>query len=135
MAAVKTSVAKDVDEYMDRLPADVRGVLDQVRLAIRSAAPKAEEVISYQIPTYKQHGPLIHFVAQKNHCSLIVVSKSVMEMFEKELSSFKTTGRTIHFSPEKPISASLIKKIVKIRIKENEELDAVKKLVAGKKRK
>lgn len=111
---------KTVDEYLIALPEDQQEALQKIREAIKAAAPQAEEVISYQIPTYKQNGPLVHFAAFKNHLSLVVVSKSIAEIFAKELAPFKSSGRTIHFTPEKPIPAALVKKIVKARVRENE---------------
>jgi uncharacterized protein YdhG (YjbR/CyaY superfamily) len=114
-------VASNVDEYLQRLPEDVRGCLEELRQTIRTAAPKAEEVISYQIPTYKYKGSLVHFAAFKNHCSFFGVSKKMLAFFEKELSPFKIAGTTIHFTPAKPLPTSLVKKIVAMRVKENEE--------------
>jgi uncharacterized protein YdhG (YjbR/CyaY superfamily) len=113
------AIPKTVDEYLASLPEDQQEALQKIREAIKAAAPKAEEVISYQIPTYKQNGPLVHFAAFKNHLSLVVVSKSIATLFEKELTPFKSSGRTIHFTPEKPIPATLVKKIVKERVREN----------------
>ena len=81
---------------------------------------KAEEVISYQIPTFKYHGPLVFFAAFRNHCSFYVVSKSIMETFSSELRLWDTSGTTIHFSAKNPLPVSLVKKIVKARIEENE---------------
>ncbi len=115
------AIPKTVDEYLMTLPEDQQEALEKIRQAIKSAAPKAEEVISYQIPTYKLNGPLVHFAAFKNHLSLVVVSKSIAETFAKELAPFKSSGRTIHFTPEKPIPAALVKKIVKERVRENGE--------------
>lgn len=119
--------ARTVDEYLGRLPGDIRMTLEKVRQAIKSAAPEAEEVISYQIPTYKYLGSLVHFAAQKNHCSMTVVSPTITEAFQTELQPYKISGRTIHFSPENPLPAPLIEKIVKVRIRENEERKAGKK--------
>ena len=112
--------ARDVDDYLASVPEETRVMLGKLRKTIKSAAPKAEEVISYQIPTYKYHGPLVHFVAQKNFCSFIVVSKPVMEKFKHELEGYDTSGTTIHFTAEKPLPAVLVKKIIKARIEENE---------------
>jgi uncharacterized protein YdhG (YjbR/CyaY superfamily) len=112
--------AKNVDEYLAAIPEEVRAVLEKLRRTIRAAAPKAEEVISYQIPTFKYHGPLVFFAAFRNHCSFYVVSKQIMETFSSELRLWDTTGTTIHFSAKNPLPASLVKKIVKARIEENE---------------
>ena len=75
--------AKNVDEYLAAAPEDVRSVLEKLRKTIRSAAPKAEEVISYQIPMFKYHGPLVFFAAFRNHCSFYVVSKPIMEVIHQ----------------------------------------------------
>src|SRR5256885_7626681 len=95
--------AKTVDEYINALPADFRITLEKLRQAITKAAPNAEEIISYQIPTYKYKGPLVHFAAFKDHCSLIVINKTILKTFEKELKNYKTTGTTIHFTTEKTL--------------------------------
>jgi len=82
--AKKGSPTGDVDAYLASVPPDLRTVLENLCQAIKAAAPEAEEVISYQIPTYKYHGPLVHFVARKNYCSFIVASKSILEIFKDE---------------------------------------------------
>jgi len=112
--------AKNVDEYLAAVSDEVRPVLEKLRKTIRSAAPKAEEVISYQIPMFKYHGPLVFFAAFRNHCSFYVVSKPIMDVFTSELKPWDTSGTTIHFSAKNPLPASLVKKIVKARIEENE---------------
>lgn len=123
----KPGIAKTVDEYLLMQPEEMQPVLEKLRQAIIKAAPKAEEIISYQIPTYKYFGPLVHFAAFKDHSSLIVVNKNIIKTFEKELQGYNTKGTTIHFTAEKPIPATLVQKIVKIRISENENLNALKK--------
>jgi uncharacterized protein YdhG (YjbR/CyaY superfamily) len=120
------NIPKTVDEYLKDLPSEVSGMLNKLRATIKSAAPHAEEIISYQIPTYKYHGALVHFAAFESHCSFFVVSKSILTMFEKELEPYKTSGTTIHFSTAKPLPVALVKKIVKARIKDNEERNAIK---------
>jgi len=110
----------DIDEYLHDVAPEQRELLEKVRRTIRSAAPKAEEVISYQIPTFKYLGPLIAFAAFKKHCSLFVMSYDVLRAYEGELKPFMGAKATIHFSSEQPLSAALIKKLVKARIAENE---------------
>ena len=117
----KGDTAKDVDAYLRAVPQDARVVLEKLRKTIKAAVPKAEEVISYRIPTFKYHGPLVFFAAFKNHCSLYVVSKSIMKTFSGELKPYDTSGTTIHFSADNPLPGTLVKKIVKARMKENEE--------------
>jgi uncharacterized protein YdhG (YjbR/CyaY superfamily) len=112
--------AKDVDTYLAQVPPGTRVVLEKLRRIIKATAPKAEEIISYQIPAYKFHGPLVFFAAFKNHCSLFVASKSIVKRFSKELEAFDTSGTTIHFTADNPLPGALIKKLVKTRIEEIE---------------
>jgi len=119
--------AKDVEAYLATVPSKNRAVLDDLRRAIKAAAPHAEEVISYRIPTYKYHGPLVHFVARDNYCSLIVVSESVIKKFSRELERYDVSGRTIHFSAENPLPEALVQQIVRTRLDENESLAREKK--------
>jgi len=131
----KDTVAGNVDEYLKRLPAAQRKILQDLRKVIRSTAPEAEEVISYQMPGYKYKGPVVFFAAFTNHCSLFGTSKQLLKTFEKELEPFHTSGTTIHFTPEKPLPASLVKKIVKLRMKQNEERFELKQAEKARKKK
>ena len=114
--------AKDVDEYLKALPQEARVVLENLRKEIKAAAPEAEEVISYQMPTYRYQGALVHFMAHKDYCSFFVVNKSILETFKNELKDYDTSGTTIHFTTENPLPPKLVEEIVKTRVRENELL-------------
>ncbi|MGZ7069039.1 MAG: iron chaperone [Methanobacterium sp.] len=116
----KETPTKDVDEYISSAPKKHQEALKNIRNAIREAAPQAEELISYRIPSYKYHGSLVHFAAFKNHCSFIVVNKTILETFKSELKGYYTSGATIRFTALKPLPEALVKKIVKKRMEENE---------------
>jgi len=118
-AAAKQESLASVREYLAAVPHPMRKVLSAMRAAIRQTAPKAEEKISYGIPTYKLNGPLIHWAAFKNHASLIGVDKGLLKHFAAELAPFKTAGSTIRFTAENPLPAALVKKIVKYRVAQN----------------
>jgi len=107
-----------IDEYIKSFPRDVQKKLESIRQTIKKFAPEAEEMISYQIPTFKLNGPLIYFAGFKNHVSVYPAPRSVPE-FKKELSAYKGGKGTVQFPLDKPIPLSLIKKIVKYRLKEN----------------
>jgi uncharacterized protein YdhG (YjbR/CyaY superfamily) len=111
---------KTVDDYLAALPAKERAVLQELREVITSAAPQAEEVISYNIPLYKHHGHLVGFAAFKHHCSLFVTNSAVPKQFAKELEPYEVKHTTIQFSVENPLPAALVSKIVRWRIAENE---------------
>ncbi|MGA9118453.1 MAG: DUF1801 domain-containing protein [Bacteroidota bacterium] len=112
--------AKDVDAYLSMVPRDKRAVLEKLRKSIQAAAPHAEEVISYGIPGYRYRGTLVFFAAFKNHCSLFAAGRSILEAFKDELKRYDISGTTIHFTPGNPLPATLVRKIVKARIVENE---------------
>ncbi len=114
-----------VDAYLAALPEEVRATLEKLRKTIKAAAPKATEVISYQIPMYKQDGMLVGFAAFKNHCSFFPGAKPVAT-YKDELKAYKTSKGTIQFPISKPLPAALVKKIVKTRIAENEKRAAEK---------
>jgi uncharacterized protein YdhG (YjbR/CyaY superfamily) len=119
-SAGKNTTPVDVDGYLAGLPIAQRRALAKLRKVIKAAAPKAQECISWRMPAYKYLGFLVFFAAFKNHCSFFVASTSLMKQLGKELSPYETSKGTIRFTPEKPLPATLVKKIVKARIKENE---------------
>jgi len=121
----KIPVAKTVDDYIQRYPADVQPVLQKIRQTIRKTAPKAEEVISYQIPGYKHNGMLIFFAAYKNHIAVYPAPRG-NEAFKKELSAYKGGKGTVQFPIDHPIPYDLITRITKFRLKENEDRVAAK---------
>jgi len=125
MKAIKTAPPKNVDEYVAVQPKKVQGILNKLRAAIKSAAPKAEEVISYQMPAYKYNGMLVFFAAWQSHIGLYPAGR--LMAFEKELAGYERSKGTIKFPLDKPIPYNLITRIVKFRVKENEEKAALKK--------
>jgi uncharacterized protein YdhG (YjbR/CyaY superfamily) len=116
---MKSAPAKDVDEYLAGAPKEARATLAKLRQTIKAAAPMASEVISYQMPMYKQNGMVIGFAAFKDHCSIFPGS-AVMDAHKEELKRYDTSKGTIRFPASKPLPAALVKKLVKARIKENE---------------
>jgi len=109
-----------VDEYLAGLPEEIRPVLQRLRETIRAAAPMAEEVISYGMPGYKYHGPLVFFAAQKHFLSFYGVSRELLESLASDLEGFEIAGTTIHFTADHPLPARLVQKIVKARLEQNE---------------
>jgi uncharacterized protein YdhG (YjbR/CyaY superfamily) len=109
-----------IDEYIATFPADIQSILQKIRATIRKAAPQAEEAISYQMPTFKLHGNLVHFAAFKNHIGFYPVPSGI-EKFKKELSVYKGAKGSVQFPLDKPIPYELIGRIVKFRVKENLE--------------
>jgi uncharacterized protein YdhG (YjbR/CyaY superfamily) len=115
MKAVKT-----VEEYLSLFPEHQQKELEKIRKAIKDAAPKAEELISYGMPGYKLNGVLVYFGGFKNHYSFFPAGNSVIKKFGSELKAYKTSKGTIQFPLNEPIPISLIKEMVKERARENE---------------
>lgn len=112
---------ESVDDYLAELPDDKRAALARLRKLIQAAAPKAAEVIGYQIPVYQYHGMLVGFAAFKNHCSSFVMSPSVMKAYDEELKNYDGAETTIHFAADKPLPMALVKKLIKARILEKRD--------------
>jgi uncharacterized protein YdhG (YjbR/CyaY superfamily) len=117
----KRTAPKSVEDYLESIPENARGALENLRKIIKKAVPDAVEIISYQIPTFKHNGKgLVAYYAHKNHCSLHLMSKSLMSVYKEELKSYDTTKASIHFTLEHPLSAALVNRLIKERINENE---------------
>ena len=114
--------SKTIDEYLAGVNADHRDALRKIREAIRAAAPKAEECISYGIPAFRLNGrSLVFFGAWANHCAFYPGSSATLKKFQDELSDFQTSKGTLRFSPDKPLPVALVKRLVKARIAENND--------------
>jgi uncharacterized protein YdhG (YjbR/CyaY superfamily) len=94
-------------------------ILRQLRQVIKAAAPKAEERISYGMPSYDYHGRLVYFAAFKNHVGLYAVGKA-QDRYTNELSAYLSGASTARFPIGEPLPVELIRKVVQARVKENE---------------
>lgn len=117
------------DEYIASFPPDTQLILEKLRSIIKSAAPKAEEIISYGMPAYKQHSVLVYFAGYKNHIGFYP-TPSAIRTFNDEISKkYNWSKGAVQFPVDKPLPAALIKKIVHYRLKEDME-----KHIAGTKK-
>jgi uncharacterized protein YdhG (YjbR/CyaY superfamily) len=119
MGKVVKKAPKDVGEYIARAPKQAQDRLQEVRVAIREAAPTAVESISYGIPYYDYKGRLAWFGLAKAHIGLYI-RPPVVEEHKNELADYETTKSAVRFPLDKKIPVSLIKKLVKARMKKNE---------------
>jgi uncharacterized protein YdhG (YjbR/CyaY superfamily) len=115
---MKSVAAGNIDEYIAGFPAPIQQLLEEMRATIRKAAPAAQEVIKYAIPTFTLNGNLVHFAAFKNHIGFYPAPGGI-EAFKKELSAYEGSKGTIRFPFDKPLPLALISKIVKYRVKMN----------------
>jgi uncharacterized protein YdhG (YjbR/CyaY superfamily) len=110
---------QDVDEYMAQLPDDRRAVMEQLRSTIRSAAPDATEVISYNMPAFRLDGRfLVSYEAFKRHYSLFPWSDAMVEELGDEMKPYAVGKGTIRFPADEPIPLDLVARIVEIRNRE-----------------
>jgi uncharacterized protein YdhG (YjbR/CyaY superfamily) len=113
--------ATTVDAYLKALPKESRDALERLRRTIRAAAPNADEVISYSIPFYKQNGMLVGFSASaKDHLTFHIISGELLRVHAAALARFETGKGSIRFTPAKALPSSLVTRIVKARVAENE---------------
>ncbi len=108
-----------IDEYIEGFPDDIQEILTKVRKTVRQAAPEADETISYQIPTFRLNGSLVHFAAFKNHLGFYP-TPSGTKAFQSQLAPYKHGKGTIRFPFDQPIPYDLITDIVKFRVQENQ---------------
>jgi uncharacterized protein YdhG (YjbR/CyaY superfamily) len=112
---------KTIDEYLEALAPDKQAALEKLRKTIRAAAPEAEACISYQIPAFRQNGMLVGFAASASHCSFFPFNSTTVAAHKGELKDYETSKGAIHFQPEKPLPAALVRKLVKERLEENSQ--------------
>lgn len=108
-----------MDAYLKSIPAKDRAALQKLRTTIAAAAPGAEEGFSYGLPAFRLgRRPLVCFGAASNHCSFFPMSPAVVRAHADDLKRFDTSKGTIRFTPDKPLPATLVRKIVKARLAE-----------------
>ncbi len=107
-----------IDEYIATFPTEMQKILKELRTVIKAAAPKAEEKISYQMPTFALKGNLVHFAVHKNHIGFYPTPSGI-QAFERELSVYESSKGAVQFPIDKPLPLKLIARIVKFRVTEN----------------
>jgi uncharacterized protein YdhG (YjbR/CyaY superfamily) len=115
---MKKNNFRTIDEYINSFPRNIQVFLEDIRQTIRTAAPDATETISYQMPTFKLNGNLVHFAAYKNHIGFYPAPSGI-EAFKRELSPYKYSKGAVQFPLDRPIPLDLVKKIVFFRVKVN----------------
>ncbi len=113
--------AATVDAYLATLPDDRRVAMEQIRVAVKAAAPGAAEVITYNMPGFKTHGQfLVSYDAYKSHYSLFPASDAVVKGLGAAIEPHLAGRGTIRFKASAPIPVDLVRRIVEIRVAEND---------------
>ena len=115
----ETAPKNPVLAYIQKAPPDARRMLRQFHEAIRAAAPRAEEKLSYGMPYYSHHGRLIYFSAFRNHVSLFVMADA-RKRYGKEIKRYQAAKATLRFPIGTRVPVALVKKLVKVQAKANE---------------
>jgi uncharacterized protein YdhG (YjbR/CyaY superfamily) len=118
-----------IDDYIATFPIDIQKRLVEIRTAVKAVAPKAEEKISYHMPSLVLNGPIIHFSAYKKHIGVYGTSYQILKQLKDEVAPYVQSKGTLQFPYDQPLPIKLIKKIVKLRVAENR---AVTKLKSGR---
>lgn len=109
----------EIDDYLDALEEPKRITLAHLRDTIMAIVPDAEECISYGMPAFKLRGKTIAgFAALKNHLSYLPHSGSVIPRLAKETERYTSTKGSLHFPIDKPLSRTLVKKLLAVRMTE-----------------
>lgn len=115
--------AKDVDEFIALAPKEVQLRLRELRTAIKSVAPDAQECISYAIPYYHYKGRLVYFAYAKKHIGVYAITESVRKQFKDELKGYEMSKGTIRLPLSEKLPLALVKKLVKAQMKTNDETE------------
>ncbi|MDP4150839.1 MAG: DUF1801 domain-containing protein [Bacteroidota bacterium] len=112
-----------VGEYIASFPQETQILLRELRKAIQAAAPKAEEVISYGMPAYKQNRILVYFAGHKDHIGFYPTPSGILH-FKKDIEKYKWSKGAVQFPVTEKLPLSLIKRIVRFRLLEDSVIPA-----------
>lgn len=115
-----------IDQYIAQFSDSEQKILQEVRKCIQSAAPEATEAIKYQMPTFCQHGNLIHFAMCKEHLG-VYPTPSAIVAFAEELKAYVTSKGAVQIPLSKKMPLALIKKMTKFRVEEMTQKASAKK--------
>jgi uncharacterized protein YdhG (YjbR/CyaY superfamily) len=108
-----------IDEYIAGCSPKAQSVLHRIRQVARDAAPGAEELISYRMPAFRLGGMLVYFAAFKNHIGLFPPVRGDAKL-EKAVAPYAGEKGNLRFPLDQPVPFQLIKRIVKLRVKQEE---------------
>jgi uncharacterized protein YdhG (YjbR/CyaY superfamily) len=113
--------AAGVEAYLAEVPEPARSTLQKLRATIRSIVPaETTEGLSYGMPAFRYKGALVAYAAFKDHCSFFPMQASLIDQMKDELKNYRTSKGTLQFPQDKPLPAPLLKKMVNLRVAENE---------------
>ena len=122
---VNNKTPEDIDQYIAGFPKEVQKLLKKLRATIKNAAPEAEEIINYGVPTFRLNGNLVHFGGYTKHIGFYPTPSGIQK-FAQELSGYETSKGSVKFPLDNPLPYDLVAKIVAFRVRENLNKSSVK---------
>lgn len=123
---------KDVEGYIIAQPKKFQTELRQLRNVIKTVAPSADERLSYGMPYYDYHGRLAYFRLARGHIGLYI-PPPVIEKYQTETKKYATSKATLHLPLDEKLPTRLIEKLIKKRLKLNEQKNKIKMCTRGHK--
>lgn len=117
----------NIDDYIALQPVEFRPQLEKIRSLVLSIVPDAIESLSYQTPCFKYIYMLVGMGVNKKYCSFYTMSPPLIKALQPELKGINISGTTLHFLPQDPLPTGLLEKIVKARVKENQDRSLLKR--------
>lgn len=114
-----------IDAYLAALPAEQRKALRELRAIVRADVPGGEEAIKTRVPAIRYKGKtVIGFGAAKSHVALYVMFGDALDVLRHEFAGFDVSRKVVRFSPDHPLPAALIRKLVRHRLAEIDSASA-----------
>ncbi len=110
----------EVDAYIAAQEPEFRGTLEQLREAIKRAAPQCTERVSYKIPIFRLRKDFVAISAAKKHIGFHTMSKAIPAAMKAELKAVGiwTSGSTFHIKPGVDLPMEQIEKALNARLAE-----------------
>lgn len=116
-----TRAPSTIDEYLRRLPAADRAVLQRLRTTVRAAVPEPEEAVKTRVPAIRYRGKtVVGFGAGKRHLALYVMFGEALRALADDLAGYDVSNTVVRFTADTPLPTTLLKKIVAVRLREIE---------------
>jgi uncharacterized protein YdhG (YjbR/CyaY superfamily) len=109
-----------ITAHLAKLPQPQRDTLAALRTTLRELLPEATETISYNMPCFKVDGVAVAgFDGFKQHCSYFPHSGNVVgEVTGIPASCTVSSKGTLQFPVDRPLPKTLVRKLVRVRLRE-----------------
>ena len=102
---------ESIDDYLQTVPPEARGVLEEIRRIIEDAVPEAKPTIGYQMPAYRKERIFIYFAAFKRHIGIYPPVEGDEEL-QRALLPYRGEKGNLKFPLDRPMPYELIRRVV-----------------------